>query len=236
MLEDTPGRFTGLEGLRGLAVTLVFFVHLELVTAPYTPAGSLTETLSVGFQNAGSVGVDIFYALSGYLIYGGLIQKEQAFRPYMARRVQRIYPTFLFILGLYVILSFAVPSESKLGPNPLAWPLVIGFNALLLPGVFPGERMITVAGTLSFEMLFYLTVPWVITRFGLRGRTGEQRVSFWIRAGALIALFVLPVNSPHQRIMMFVAGIFLWEYMDRRRPSSDRSSPSRWRSPEPSGC
>ena len=102
-----------MEGLRGFAVFLVFLVHYVTLSAPWVDSASVTAAVAGILRNVGNAGVDLFFVLSGYLIYSNLIEKPRAFRTYLRRRVERIYPTFLAVLSL-LLLSFAFPAHSKL--------------------------------------------------------------------------------------------------------------------------
>ena len=103
-----------MEGLRGFAVFFVFLVHYVFLIEPWLVNQSLTHQFGMYLKNMGNSGVDLFFVLSGYLIYGTLIKKERPFLPYIRRRIQRIYPTFLAVFSIYIILSFVFPIESKL--------------------------------------------------------------------------------------------------------------------------
>ena len=124
-----------MEGLRGFAVFFVFLVHYTTLIEPWLVNQSLTHKFSIYLKNIGNLGVDLFFVLSGYLIYGMLIKKEKPFLPYIRRRFQRIYPTFCVVFILYMVLSFVFPVESKL-PNGLFRSIIyIIENLLLFTGV-----------------------------------------------------------------------------------------------------
>jgi peptidoglycan/LPS O-acetylase OafA/YrhL len=74
-----------IEGLRGIAVTLVVLFHAGLLSAA-------SVQLTGGF-----IGVDLFFVVSGYLITGLLIRERErngriSFSRFYARRVRRIMP------------------------------------------------------------------------------------------------------------------------------------------------
>src|SRR5262249_54417342 len=125
-----------MEGMRGLAVMLVFLVHYVMLSMPWIASGSITSTIALSAFNVGNAGVDLFFVLSGYLIYRMLITKTTPFAEYMIRRVRRIYPAFLAVLALYLALAIWFPGQRTL---PQGWrPLLVylGQNILLLPGIF----------------------------------------------------------------------------------------------------
>jgi peptidoglycan/LPS O-acetylase OafA/YrhL len=72
--------FDDIEGLRGIAVTLVVLFHA-----------------SVPFMTGGFVGVDLFFVISGFLITGLLVREIErsgkiSFKGFYARRARRIIP------------------------------------------------------------------------------------------------------------------------------------------------
>jgi exopolysaccharide production protein ExoZ len=63
------GRIAPMEGLRGIAVLLVFFVHADTLFSPLLDPGSIGRRVSWFLSINGHSGVDMFFVLSGYLIY-----------------------------------------------------------------------------------------------------------------------------------------------------------------------
>jgi len=71
-------------------------------------------------ENIGHSGVDLFFVLSGYLIYGALIRKKVSYLSFFRRSVERIYPTFLCVFAIYLVLSILFPEENKIPARSLA--------------------------------------------------------------------------------------------------------------------
>ena len=111
-----------MEGLRGFAVFLVFLVHYANLIRPWLlPESSLLE-FAKALRLVGSSGVDLFFVLSGFVIYGSLISREQPFGRFLLRRVRRIYPAFIVVLSGYVVLSLCAGGESLSHPLIYASP------------------------------------------------------------------------------------------------------------------
>ena len=201
-----------MEGLRGLAVLLVFLVHYVSATLPLLRDHPLQRSLAMGLQAIGGSGVSLFFLLSGYLIYGGLMRGPQPFMQFIGRRIRRLYPAFMAVFLLYFALSQAFPAQSKI-PGPLAeGAIYLLQNLLLLPGLFPIRPMITVAWTLSYEMSFYLTVPLLVSLLRLRQWSRRARgILFYLLAGA-IAAGCAPHGGP-VLLILFLAGMLLHEVM-----------------------
>ncbi|NMM81194.1 acyltransferase [Acidovorax sp. SRB_14] len=212
-----------MEGLRGFAVFLVFLVHYVSLVEPWVAKESITWIISHAMHTIGNSGVDLFFVLSGYLIYGSLMDRQQPFLRFMSRRIERIYPAFLVVLLLYLMLSFAFPSESKLPSTFAAGSVYLIQNVLLLPGIFPIEPIITVAWSLSYEMLYYLAIPGVIMLLNLHHRSAVWRTTFFLVV-TLATTIYCALNGGHMRLVMFIAGILLFE-STRATALSTPSSP-----------
>jgi exopolysaccharide production protein ExoZ len=206
-----------MEGLRGFAVFLVFLVHFVTLVRPWISEKSGFLIFETSLHTMGNAGVDLFFVLSGYLIYGSLISRRQQFLRFMSRRFERIYPTFVAVFAVYVLLSFVLPAEGKI---PAATRIIyLVQNFLLLPGIFPIDPMITVAWSLSYEMFYYLAIPLVIALFRMRERTPVFRVTFFLGIALATAIYCA-VNGGHIRLIMFISGIMLYEAMKSSRVPS----------------
>jgi exopolysaccharide production protein ExoZ len=207
-----------MEGLRGFAVFLVFLVHYTTLIDPWTAKQPALHAFADDIHTIGNAGVDLFFVLSGYLIYGSLMARPQPFLRYMRRRVERIYPTFSFVFVVYVLLALALPATNKIPVPATAAAIYLLENFLLLPGLFPIEPLITVAWSLSYEVLFYLTIPLLILVLGLRERSAGWRVSLFAAFALAIALACSFWGGP-LRLVMFISGILLHEAIRRKRLS-----------------
>jgi exopolysaccharide production protein ExoZ len=204
-------RMLTMEGARGLAVALVFLVHYRAAFVRWTGSGTVTESVTQFLWTIGHAGVDLFFVLSGYLIYGAVLKPSLDYTKFMGRRVQRIYPTFLVVFAMYIALSFAFPSQSKLPSNALDAAVLIVQNLLLLPGIFPVEAIVSVAWSLSYEFFYYVTLPLLVLALGMRKWQPRQRVIFFslLSLAFVASWFLFAPKAP--RLLMFVAGILLYE-------------------------
>ena len=205
-----------MEGLRGFAVFLVFLVHFVTLIRPLMSKESGFLVFGTSVHTIGNTGVDLFFVLSGYLIYGSLISRRQNFLRFMSRRIQRIYPAFIVVFAIYVLLSFVLPEQGKLPAAVVEKVIYLVQNFLLLPGIFPIDPIIAVAWSLSFEMFYYLAIPLVVALFRLRERTTGFRVTFFLSIALATAIYCA-VNGGHVRLIMFISGILLYEAMKSPR-------------------
>lgn len=93
---DTVGsgaRLAPMEGMRGFAALLVFFVHFNALFHGYFEPGPTLKLFE--FVGAfGHTGVDVFFVLSGFLIYGIVFGGRQTYAQFLRHRVRRLYPCF----------------------------------------------------------------------------------------------------------------------------------------------
>jgi len=93
-----------LDGLRGIAVTLVFLHHLQA----YIPGNNMPLRILKAVLFAGWCGVDLFFVLSGFLITGILLDTKDArnyFSSFYARRMLRIFPLYYGVLASILLVA-----------------------------------------------------------------------------------------------------------------------------------
>jgi peptidoglycan/LPS O-acetylase OafA/YrhL len=212
-----------MEGLRGTAVALVFLVHYVALVRPWLAPGAMALPVADALHAIGNAGVDLFFVLSGYLIYGSLITRHQPFLRYMRRRCERLYPAFTTVFALYVLLSFVFPAESKIPADAWQASIYLLQNFLLMPGLFPITPLITVAWSLSYEMFYYLAIPALIYVLSLRRWPSVWRVYLFCAAAAMLAAYCA-IYGGHIRLIMFIAGILLYELLTDRLISAPSGS------------
>ena len=141
-------RLFGLDTLRALAIVLVVFHHYTLFVSRSDTFGWIGEI--------GWVGVDLFFALSGYLIgnqiFAAMRSEAGLSLPrFYARRFLRTLPNFYVVLALYVLWPwFRGPLEMP----PLWEFLTFTQNLNLTPGTAFSH-----AWSLCIEEQFYVLLP-----------------------------------------------------------------------------
>lgn len=128
--------FPGLTLLRAIAITLVMICHAALIA---TTAGmTATEPWRVG----GTLGVDLFFALSGFLIGGLILDSGEGFREksvltgFWLSRGLRTLPNYFLFIGINVALWTWVYTHPAI-PWVQVWrSLFLCQNLLHAPGWF----------------------------------------------------------------------------------------------------
>jgi peptidoglycan/LPS O-acetylase OafA/YrhL len=182
-----------LDGLRGLAVTLVMAFHLFPRAAYFTDHPFLLKISS--FTSVGWVGVDIFFTLSGFLITSILLRAKEGehyFRNFYARRALRIFPLYYVTIALFLTLAVLAQPEfaAELG---IAVPVMVFYqqNWTSIFGGFHMPQFLAVTWSLAIEEQFYFIWPFVVYKLNkeklLQFGVGYIIVSFIFRL--LVTLF-----------------------------------------------
>jgi peptidoglycan/LPS O-acetylase OafA/YrhL len=157
---DFAGReLRSIQYLRGIAALLVVIYHAQgavLLKLPHEPS---RLNGFAHLREIGVVGVDIFFVVSGFImfyVYREAFGRRGAAVDFLVRRAIRIVPMYWLMSAVMGALLLAVPAAFS----------TLRFDArhaleslLLLPTVnSAGEffPMLNVGWTLSYEMLFYL--------------------------------------------------------------------------------
>ena len=142
-----------LQALRGVACLLVVALHVaeweSLLGLSFSPARP--------FRFVGHYGVDLFFALSGFILtYSHACRPGGRFslRSYLVSRFRRIYPTYWVALAAGIGVSWVFAGDAAFGPE---WAGQLLDMALLLPGQnYP--VWLPVSWTLVYEVMFYLVL------------------------------------------------------------------------------
>jgi peptidoglycan/LPS O-acetylase OafA/YrhL len=160
-------RLDVLDGLRGIAILLVVWYHLWLVSGQ--AFGPLTFIAQAGF-----LGVDLFFFISGFCLFYPYAHAASAGRPlpatrrFFERRFLKIVPSYLVAL----IVFATIYHEHFASPQDAAVQLVshLAFLHTLSPVTFG-----TISGPLwsiGIEVQFYLLFPFIVPWFRRRPLAG----------------------------------------------------------------
>lgn len=157
-LAPSRHRFQALDSWRGVSACAVVLFHLNAGTHFHR------------WLNNGYVAVDFFFVLSGFVIasaYQGRIAGWVDLARFTVRRLGRLYPLHLFVLGLYLLLElnrgFHHPAQFLTGERTLP---ALGADLLLVQG-FNGYDLSwnMTAWSISVELwvnlAFALLAPWI---------------------------------------------------------------------------
>lgn len=225
-----------LQGLRAIAVTVVFLAHAGVV----------------GFSG-GFIGVDLFFVLSGFLITGILFKEYEAngrldVVAFYSRRLKRLLPAMVLMIAITLLVSFVVlPSfqaKAQIGSAPFAslWlsNFYFSFNELDYFNELGQNDLFLHTWSLGVEEQFYLVWPflflllvtWPLGRHNSKSRLrlrlalglGLVFVSslalnlYWTEGSPLLAFYQMPA-----RAWQFAMGALL--FFAVQRPELRRDIP-----------
>jgi peptidoglycan/LPS O-acetylase OafA/YrhL len=176
---DHRHHLASLDGIRGLAILMVFFFHYYPRNM-HNPIGLLS--------GLGWLGVDLFFTLSGFLITGILydtVSQANFFRNFYIRRGLRLLPIYFVMVGLVLCVSWFFGER----PNWWALPFFLyGSNIVdnLQVGIGIGGHVdVGHLWSLALEEQFYFFWPPVV--FLLRSR---RRIFWGCVAGSAFAILL----------------------------------------------
>lgn len=187
-------RLDGIQILRGMAACLVVLYHLTLHSEQFFKAALFRGALTFG-----NIGVDLFFVISGFIIYrvhGEDFGTWQAVPAFAAKRFARIFPPYWAVLLATVLGHLLLRNEVE---YPASWDAVLP-AVFLIYGAAP--IIVAVAWTLSYELIFYIVFALLLP---LRRRVALVLLVGW----GLVALsfgWSAPSMALHPWVAEFVLG------------------------------
>lgn len=182
-------RFDSIQILRALAAWTVVYHHYIQIYG-----NNFTKFVGDGLWKYGVFGVDVFFLISGFIMYESVRNRPQSAAHFIKRRITRIVPNYWFYTVLLVACCLILP-----GVFARSMPFTLGSitkSLFFIPHLNPsgiGEYPFhTVGWTLNYEMFFYM----VFAACMLLPRR--------YTAAAAVALLLLPKIVP-QALPQFMA-------------------------------
>lgn len=164
-------RIRDLDFIRGIAVGLILALHAAAVTP-----GLETQKLLFDFSMRLSVGMQLFFVLSGYMIaqsWENLKNNGFSKRDFYEKRLAKIFPLYLIFLHLNIALYvtqdfFGIQSTF---PNGIAEEnftfLNYAAHIVMAQGFIPAWQHSLLDGSWSIvaEVYFYALAPWILDKY-----------------------------------------------------------------------
>ena len=225
-------RIPALDGVRGLAVTMLVLSHFMI--SDHWHGNALWNVLHGGW-----LGVDMFFVLSGFLITGILIDTKDSksyFMNFYKRRTLRIFPLYYFCLLIAYIVVYYVENRPPLeGYNSFGWFFGYASNvAIALNGDWTVQGAWVNMGhfwSLAVEEQFYLFWPlvvyflpnraliWVSAIIVFFGPSSKEWINEAFNNNTLASYVMTP-----SRMDALAAGAFLAAFL--RNPSYEQNDKS----------
>lgn len=220
----TGAQLETLDGVRGLAILMVMLHHFTQVI----PSGGAVVSGVRTFLYYGWCGVDLFFALSGFLITRILldtVRSSNYFSGFYARRVLRIFPLYYLVLTYILLLAYVLSPLSAVTPVPADRKLYFAYltNWLVL---WKGTWRANILGhfwSLAVEEQFYLVWPFCVFVFSRRNLATLAVVLSGI--ALLTRIYWIGSNGPSQAVVMatvtrmdslLLGGLAAIMYVDQR--------------------
>ncbi len=200
-------RIESIQFLRGIAALLVVIFHLfdELKLYTSININKLTHRTHI----LGNIGVDIFFCISGFIMIVVLSRPglNSSRLQFLKRRFIRIVPVYWLITTLMLLAhiiqfivrpSFALPTVPFTLSSYFFIPMQNG-KGVVAPLVSPGW-------TLSYEMLFYLILFFIIPR----PVYSVTAIATTLLTGCVVAGFVLQPSNP---LLQVITSPLLFEFV-----------------------
>lgn len=180
--------------LRGLAASMVVLTHVLQ-----------SAKLLMDYQFVGAAGVDIFFVISGFLMWSITSKANISAAAFITDRVIRIVPLYWAVTLLLVGLAIATPLYRDLDIAPAH----VLKSLLFIPQYDAVSRTLPVlflGWTLNFEMAFYALFALALL--------APRRYRGLIVAGPLVILPLLGLYAtPQQPIGLFVTDPIILEFL-----------------------
>lgn len=160
MRISPAGRLAHIDTLRALAALLVGCAHVWEGFLPFSNQGANDSIKSwPRYFDFGITGVVLFFAISGFVIYGTLRgPRADAGRRFVITRFFRLYPAYW--VSMLAALSFIWWWQGQVITAGL-----VEANITMVPSIFGQNHIIGLYWTLETELVFYVAC-WLIWRCG----------------------------------------------------------------------
>ena len=164
-------RNTALDGLRGFAMLLVFLWHCT-----FLGTNTVLDRLFLEVLHYSWIGMHMFFALSGFLITGILLDSKTNdgyFGNFYARRFLRIFPLYYLVLAIsFFVLPHLHHAKAErfaaiAGDEWSYWLYVSNFT-IAKAGQWR-HAIVDVSWSLAVEEQFYIVWPLVVYMLSLKG-------------------------------------------------------------------
>jgi len=201
-------RLLELDALRGLAaLAVVCFHYFYRYNGIYGH-----DNLAVGWSSLGSLGVELFFMVSGFVIFWTLNRAEKPL-DFVVSRFSRLYPAYwgALLITFIVVLACGLPGREVALFDALA-------NILMFQEYFNIPHVDGVYWTLTVELTFYFWMFVFYLRSGLK--IVERVFALIIAFSILHSLGVLEIPALMYKILImkylpfFTAGICFFKIIN----------------------
>lgn len=180
--------FPSLDGLRCVSILAVIWFH--------------TSGLNPGLKGSGFLGVELFFAISGFLITTLLVRESESagrisLTAFYLRRTLRIFPLYYVVLAAYVLLTWRFEHGAA---GEAFWrnlPSYLTYTSNWLVPLDSTRTIFYFAWSLATEEQFYLFWPVVLASSRSRGRAAGVMIVLLVAGQLVRSLSAHGLLTPH---------------------------------------
>ncbi|WP_419786700.1 acyltransferase family protein [Pseudodesulfovibrio sp.] len=193
-------KYISLQALRGIAAWMVVFHHYMQIAHHFEGHGFLGKL----FTRYGAFGIDIFFVISGFVMFLSAHKATTDGLAFFFRRLFRVVPTYWFYTTLLALLVALLPQAffftqydaSSLAASYLFFPSENPSGI----GLYP---LLMVGWTLIFEMFFYTVLSVCIA-------ISKKHAILLCSAAVLLCPLTYPESLPYGSV---IGNKLLWEFL-----------------------
>ncbi|MEM5547758.1 acyltransferase [Pseudoalteromonas fuliginea] len=194
-------KIQSLQILRALAAWLVVYHHYMQIFHNFNSSSLIGDF----FSSRGGFGVDLFFVLSGFMMYLAASRPSADGWSFFIKRLFRVFPTYWFFTFI-IIIAVALMPNTFIYNQYTAYTLIqslffIPHESASGLGVYP---VLTVGWTLNYEVLFYSILAVCLAAF--------KRKGIYICC-ALILLFPIVFYSFDNVTMSVIKNPKMWQFV-----------------------
>ncbi|PJZ59754.1 acyltransferase family protein, partial [Leptospira adleri] len=240
VFKKDPKEIESLNGLRAFSILIVLFFHLwENNSHKFLEQGLVTES-SLNSILSMIHFMDLFFLLSGLLIYAGLFRVYEKYstlniKEFYLKRILRIYPAYYTVLIITFLFSIVIYNEMKAKSNlneieafvlnRASIAVTNPWSDIFLYSNYNPNRVFEFGWSLSLEQHFYIVLPFLCL-FVL------FKLPFQKRMLILLGIYILPIffrfyhqfngdaggiyYATHTRFDALFLGIITFEIFNRK--------------------
>ncbi|MBW7971569.1 acyltransferase [Bradyrhizobium sp. BR 10289] len=221
-----PGSIISIQILRGIAALFVVIGHTQGMGREFA---ALSNTTFTSWQPIPwGVGVDLFFVISGFIIFYSskkYVAGDQPRQTFFIHRIARLVPLYWTCTCLALGLTAAKKALGFAQAEPFAYAGAIIASLLFLPIYGPGNNglafpVYNLGWTLNYEMFFYalfalclgqshlgsagrvLTALGIVVAFGLISATEVLPLAFWAQPIVLEFGVGIVIAVLHERVSL----------------------------------
>ncbi|MEZ2345470.1 acyltransferase family protein [Terriglobus sp. RCC_193] len=211
--QETKQKIYSIQHLRWFAATLVVLRHaLGHFPDELTSRNPLTRS--------GEFGVDIFFVISGFILWYISAQSRPRPVPFLLNRITRVYPPYWFFTLVMVATAIVLPKAFRFA---YVKPLFVVKSLLLFPAWHPVLHAINpvlpIGWTLQYEVFFYLLFALMLLLPPSRRLLGNlAALVLLVALGRLIHFSSPPLHVyTDLPLLEFGAGMVIGALYEKRR-------------------